>query len=50
MVLIFPGFWWGWTPSLRLFGFSEDPLSHIGVFVMPGVPGRRDGLDAALHV
>ena len=37
MVLIFPGIWWGWTPPLRLFDFSEDPLAHIGMFLIPGL-------------
>ena len=37
MVLIFPGIWWGWTPPLRLFDFSEDPLAHIGMFIVPGL-------------
>ena len=37
MVLIFPGIWWGWAPPLRLFPFSEDPLAHIGMFVVPGL-------------
>ncbi len=36
MVLIFPGIWWGWAPPLRLFDFSEDPLAHIGAFLIPG--------------
>ena len=37
MVLIFPGIWWGWAPPLRLFEFSEDPLAHIGIFIVPGL-------------
>ena len=37
MVLIFPGIWWGWTPPIRLFAFSEDPLAHIGMFIIPGL-------------
>ena len=37
MVLIFPGIWWGWTPPLRLFDFSEDPLAHVGMFLIPGL-------------
>ena len=37
MVLIFPGIWWGWTPPLRLFDFSEDPVAHIGMFIIPGL-------------
>ena len=37
IVLIFPGIWWGWTPRLRLLDFSEDPLAHIGMFIVPGL-------------
>ena len=37
MVLIFPGIWWGWTPPLRLFDFSEDPVAHVGMFIIPGL-------------
>ena len=37
MVLIFPGIWWNWAPPLRLFPFSEDPLTHIGAFLIPGL-------------
>ena len=37
MVLIFPGIWWGWTPPLRLFDFGEDPLAHVGMFLIPGL-------------
>ena len=37
MVLIFPGNWWGWAPPLRLYPFSEDPLAHVGMFLIPGL-------------
>ncbi len=37
MVLIFPSKWWGWAPPLRLLPFGEDPLSHIGAFLIPGL-------------
>ena len=37
MVLIFPAIWWGWAPPLRLFDLSEDPLAHIGMFIIPGL-------------
>ncbi len=37
MVLIFPAIWWGWTPRLRLLDFSEDPLAHLGMFIIPGL-------------
>ena len=37
MVLIFPAIWWGWTPRLRLLDLSEDPLAHLGMFIIPGL-------------
>ncbi len=37
MVLIFPAIWWGWTPRFRLLDFSEDPLAHLGMFIIPGL-------------
>ena len=41
MVLIFPGICWGWAPPLRLYPFSEDPLAHIGMFIIPGLIAVR---------
>ena len=35
MVLIFPAIWWGWSPSMVLIRFTEDPLGNLGMFLVP---------------
>ena len=37
MVMIFPAIWWGWSPSMKLIPFTEDPLGNIGMFLIPSV-------------
>ena len=37
MVLIFPAIWWGWAPRLRLLDFTDDPVAHISMFIIPGL-------------
>jgi peptide/nickel transport system permease protein len=35
MVIVFPSLWWGWSPSVQLIKFSEDPLGNLGMFLLP---------------
>ena len=37
MVMIYPAIWWGWSPSMKLIPFTEDPLGNLGMFVIPSV-------------
>jgi peptide/nickel transport system permease protein len=37
LVMIFPAIWWGWAPPMRLIPFTEDPLGHLGMFLIPSV-------------
>ena len=37
MVMIFPAIWWGWSPSVKLITFKEDPLGNLGMFLIPAV-------------
>ena len=37
MVMIFPAIWWGWSPSVELISFTEDPLGNLGMFIIPAV-------------
>ena len=37
MVMLYPSIWWGWSPSLELITFSEDPLGNLGMFLIPAV-------------
>ena len=35
MVMLYPAIWWGWSPSVRLIPFTEDPLGNLGMFLLP---------------
>jgi len=35
MVMVFPAIWWGWSPSMKMIPFAEDPLGNLGMFLIP---------------
>ena len=35
MVMLYPAIWWGWSPSMELIPFTEDPLGNLGMFLLP---------------
>ena len=35
LVMIYPAIWWGWSPSMELIRFTEDPLGNLGMFLLP---------------
>ena len=37
MVMLYPSIWWGWSPSVELIPFKEDPLGNLGMFLIPAV-------------
>jgi peptide/nickel transport system permease protein len=37
MVMLYPAIWWGWSPSVALIPFKEDPLGNLGMFLIPAV-------------
>ena len=37
MVMIYPAIWWGWSPSMELIPFTEDPLGNLGMFIIPSL-------------
>ena len=37
MVMVYPAIWWGWSPSMELIPFSEDPLGNLGMFLIPSL-------------
>ena len=36
MVVLYPSIYWGWSPSLQLIPFTEDPWGNLGMFIIPG--------------
>ena len=37
MVMLYPAIWWGWSPSVELIPFTEDPLGNLGMFIIPSL-------------
>ena len=37
MVMIYPAIWWGWSPAMELVPIQEDPLSNLGMFLVPSL-------------
>jgi peptide/nickel transport system permease protein len=35
LIMILPAKWWGWSPSMELITFMENPLGNLGMFVLP---------------
>jgi peptide/nickel transport system permease protein len=35
MVFVYPSIWWGWTPSVKLIPFLQNPTGNIGMFIVP---------------
>ncbi len=35
MMMLYPSLWWGWSPSMELIHFTEDPLGNLGMFLLP---------------
>jgi peptide/nickel transport system permease protein len=37
MIVVFPSIWWGYSPSLVLISFTEDPIGNLGQFIIPAI-------------
>jgi peptide/nickel transport system permease protein len=37
MVIVFPSLWWGYTPSIILIPFADDPIGNLKMFIVPAV-------------
>ena len=37
MVMVYPAIWWGWSPSMEVISFTEDPLGNLGMFFIPSL-------------
>ncbi len=37
MIIVFPSIWWGWSPSIILIPFTEDPIGNLKMFIIPAI-------------
>ena len=37
LVVVFPSLWWGWSPSIKIIKFTDDPLGNLGMFIIPSL-------------
>jgi peptide/nickel transport system permease protein len=37
MVVIYPAIWWGWSPSVELVSFTQDPWGNIKQYIAPSI-------------
>ncbi len=35
LIMILPSRWWGWSPSMELITFAQNPLGNLGMFLLP---------------
>ncbi len=37
MIMVFPSIWWGYVPSIALVPFTENPIGHLKMFIVPAI-------------
>ena len=35
LIMIYPSIWWGWSPSLEVVPFTQDPVGNLKIFLIP---------------
>ncbi len=35
MIMVYPAIWWGWSPSVELIRFSDNPVDNLKMFLVP---------------
>ncbi len=35
MIMVYPALWWGWSPSVELIRFTDDPIGNLKMFLLP---------------
>ena len=33
--MVYPALWWGWSPSMELIKFGDDPIGNLKMFLLP---------------
>ena len=37
LVMVLPSMWWGWIPPIQYVAFGQDPMAHLGQFLLPAL-------------
>ncbi len=37
MIMVYPAIWWGWSPSIDLPSFRQNPIENLKTFIIPGL-------------
>lgn len=37
LVMVFPSIWWGWSPPVRYIAFSDNPIGHLQLMIIPAL-------------
>jgi len=37
MIIVLPSIWWGYTPSIVLIPFTQDPIGNLKMFIVPAL-------------
>jgi len=37
LVIVFPSIWWGYSPSIMLIRFTDDPIGNLEMFIIPAI-------------
>jgi peptide/nickel transport system permease protein len=37
MVMVFPSIWWGWSPEVKFFNFTVNPIANLKQMIVPAI-------------
>ena len=37
MVMVFPSIWWGWSPEVKFFNFTVNPVQNLKQMIVPAI-------------
>lgn len=37
MVMVFPSIWWGWSPEVKFYNFSVNPIQNLKQMIVPAI-------------
>ena len=50
LVIVYPSIWWGYTPSLTLIPFTQDPIGNLKMFIIPAIVLGMSGTGSNMRI